>query len=156
MRVASVSVRATLTPRRLVAILVVLTLAGFCPACSSGRKPAQPVRGRVLVDGQPAAHAQVLFHPAESPTEELRPSGQTDEQGYFNLTSYVNSDGAPEGSYAVTVSWFRVFRAGAQPNADIVRHNVLPYRYATPQTSQLRVTVNKGSNELTPLQLYSR
>jgi hypothetical protein len=147
MRLASTVSRPTLSS------LVVLALALLCSACSSGRKPVHPVHGQILVDGQPAANAQVLFHPAEGGKEEPHPTGQTDDQGYFHLTSYANGDGAPEGSYVVTVTWFRVFGGGRQ---EIVRQNVLPRRYAAPQSSQLRVTVAKGNNELNPLQLYSR
>jgi hypothetical protein len=127
-------------------------LAVLCPACSSGRKAVHPVRGQILVDGKPAAQAQVLFHPAEKDTDQLQPAGQTDDEGYFNLTSYVNSDGAPAGDYTVTVTWFRVFRRGDEA----IRQNVLPRRYAVPDSSQLKVTVNKGKNELSALQLSSR
>jgi hypothetical protein len=147
MRLASTVCRPTLFS------LVVLALALLCSACSSGRKPVNPVRGQILVDGKPAANAQVLFHPAEGDNDDPHPTGQTDDQGYFHLTSYTNSDGAPEGSYIVTVTWFRVFGGGRQ---EIVSRNVLPNRYAVPQSSQLRATVAKGNNELNPLQLSSR
>jgi hypothetical protein len=130
-----------------------LSLALHCSACSSDRKPVQPVRGQILVDGRPAAQAQVLFHPAEGGDDAPRPTGQTDDQGYFHLTSYRKGDGAPEGNYTVTVTWFRVFARGRD---DVVRYNVLPPRYAASQSSRLRATVAKGKNELTPLQLYSR
>jgi hypothetical protein len=133
--------------------LAVLTLAVLCPACSSGRKPVHPVRGRVLVNGKPAAQAQVLFHPVQNDETEPRPTGQTDDQGYFTLTSYANNDGAPEGEYAVTVTWFRVARSGKE---ELVPYNVLPPRYASQQTSRLRATVTPGSNELTPFQLTVR
>lgn len=134
------------------AFLAVLALTVFCPACSSSRKPVHPVRGQLLVDGRPAAQAQVLFHPATKDPESLQPAGQTDDQGYFDLTTYAKSDGAPEGDYTVTVTWFRIFRQGDEA----VRHNVLPRRYAVPESSRLKVTVNKGKNELTALQLSSR
>ena len=152
MRVASVSGRPS-PLLRLLPTLVVLTLAALSPACSSGRKPVHPVRGQILVNGKPAGQAQVLLHPAEGGQSEPHPTGQTDDQGYFTLTSYTNGDGAPEGSYAVTVTWFRVADGGRN---EVVRYNALPQRYAAPQSSQLRVTIAKGNNELTPLQLYSR
>ena len=152
MRVRSVAGRPAFSPRRLLPFLAVLALVALCPACSSNRKPVNKVRGQVLVDGRPAAQAQVLLHPTGSAADELRPAGKTDEQGYFTLTSYVNGDGAPEGDYAVTVTWFRIYQA----RGDVTRYNALPQRYAAAQTSQLRVTVNKGDNELTPLQLSSR
>jgi hypothetical protein len=153
MRVASVAGCPAPSSRRWLALLFVLALLVSCPACSSGRKPVQPVRGRVLVNGKPAAKAQVLFHSAQGGEEEPKPSGQTDEQGYFTLTSYNRSDGAPEGDYAVTVTWFRVARSG---NQELVPYNVLPRRYADRQTSQLRAAINQGSNELPPFQLSAR
>jgi hypothetical protein len=152
MRVASATGNPALSSRRFYSALVVFALAVLCPACSSGRKPVNPVRGQILVDGKPAAQAQVLFHPAGIDAEKLQPAGQTDDQGYFNLTTYANSDGAPEGDYTVTVTWFRVFRNGDEVSS----RNVLPRRYAVPDSSQLKVTVNKGKNELTALQLTSR
>lgn len=152
MRVRSVAGRPAFFTRRLLSLLAVLALAALCPACSSNRKPVNKVRGQVFVDGQPAAQAQVLLHPAAGSPEEIRPAGQTDGQGYFQLTSYANGDGAPEGDYAVTVTWFRIHQA----RGDVIRYNALPQRYAVARTSQLRVVVNKGDNELTPLQLSSR
>jgi hypothetical protein len=139
-------------PRRFHSLLAILALAVLCPACSSGRKAVNPVRGQILVDGKPAAQAQVLFHPAGKADEQLQPAGQTDDQGYFNLTTYANGDGAPEGDYTVTVTWFRVFRQGDEVSS----RNVLPRRYAVPESSLLKVTVNKGKNELSALQLTSR
>jgi hypothetical protein len=153
MRIASTVSRSTLSVRRLSSCLAVLALALLCSACSSGRKPVNPVHGQILVDGKPAANAQVLFHPAEGGNDDLKPTGQTDDQGYFHLTSYANGDGAPEGSYIVTVTWFRVYGGGGQ---EVVRYNALPQRYAAPQSSQLRASVAKGNNELDPLQLSSR
>ena len=152
MRVASITGRSALSSRRLYSTLTVLALAVLCPACSSGRKTVHPVRGQILVDGKPAAQAQVLFHPAEKDLDQVQLSGQTGEQGYFNLTTYANSDGAPVGDYTVTVTWFRVFRNGDEVSS----RNVLPRRYAVPESSQLKVTVNKGKNELSALQLASR
>jgi hypothetical protein len=155
MRVVSVAGRPTPSYRRLVCCLVLLG-AVLCPACSSDRKPVYPVKGQVLVNGKPAANAQVLFHPTDGASEELKPTGQTDDEGYFTLTSYKNGDGAPEGSYNVTVTWFRVGRSGNQANAEIIRYNALPLRYAKPTTSQLQASVSKGDNELPPLQLSLR
>jgi hypothetical protein len=152
MRNASVPPCSSRSRRGLLPLCLVVVLSLLCSACSSGRKPVQAVRGQILVDGQPAAQAQVLLHPTEGSSDNPRPTGQTDDQGYFQLTSYAKDDGAPQGSYLVTVTWFRVWDSGRE----VVRYNALPQRYADPRSSQLQVTVAKGSKELTPLQLYSR
>jgi hypothetical protein len=149
---------ASLTSRRQVLTLLASGLAGFFSGCASrGRKRVHPVRGRILVNGQPAAQAQVVLHPpeaaGEAAAEVVKPTGQTDEEGYFSLTSYAQSDGAPEGDYAVSVTWFRVASRGKN---DVVRYNALPQRYASPQTSLLKVSIQKDTRELPPLQLFAR
>jgi hypothetical protein len=153
MRVVSLAGRPSLFLCRLLASFLVLALVLLCSACSSGRTPVHPVRGQIFVDGKPAVQAQVLFHPVGGGDDDPRPTGHTDDQGYFHLTSYTKGDGAPEGNYTVTVTWFRV---SPKNRDEVVRYNALPQRYAAPQSSQLRVTVAKGKNELSPLQLYSR
>jgi hypothetical protein len=138
------------------ATLLSLSLALLVPACSKpAHKPVYPVRGRVLLDGRPAPRAIVTFHPAGA-GEELRPSAQTDDQGYFTLTSYGGGDGAPAGDYAVTVTWFRSFAGRNPAEGDESTRNVLPPRYASPATSQLRATVSQGPNELPAFQVRAR
>src|SRR5262249_54027885 len=99
-------------------LLVLLSLGALLlPACSkSSRQPVHPVRGQILVEGKPAAQAIVTFHPVGGDTGTLRPSAQTDADGYFSLTTYENGDGAPEGKYSVTVTWFR--SSGEKPPGD--------------------------------------
>ena len=75
-----------------------------CGCTGDGRKPVYPVQGTVLVQGQPLQQAQVIFF-KDGDDKELgtRPHGKTDEQGRFQLTTYVTSDGAPEGKYKVLI-----------------------------------------------------
>jgi hypothetical protein len=139
------------------AALPLLSLVLFVPACSHGsRKAVYPVRGQILVQGRPAARATVTFHPAGDAPDDLRPSAQTDDQGYFTLTSYANGDGAPEGDYAVTVTCFRAFATRNPSEGDENTRNLLAPRYANPATSQLKATVSRGNNELPPFQVGSR
>jgi hypothetical protein len=152
MRVASAGGRSAQFPRRLLPTLIVLSLAALCSACSSGRKPMHPVRGQVLLEGKPVSGALVTFYPVGGTPEDPRPSGQTNEQGYFILTSYAGADGAPEGEYGVAVTCFRSFTVG-KAEGDETTHNVLPARYAAPATSQLKATVSKGRNEIPPFQV---
>jgi hypothetical protein len=133
-------------------LVAVLGAALLCSACArSDRKPVYPVQGRVLFEGKPVAGAQVILHPlgGDDRVYPVRPLGQVGEDGTFRLTTYDAGDGAPEGSYAVTVSLLKK-PAGAE--GDLSR-NVLPPRYANPQTSPLRADVTRGGNELAPFQL---
>jgi hypothetical protein len=112
-----------------------------------------PVRGQVLLNGKPVPQAVVTFHATGAAAgQEPAPSAQTDEQGYFRLTSYASGDGAPEGEYAVTVTWFRSYPTGPAPD-DSTTANFLPPRYANPARSQLRAVVHAGDNELPPIQV---
>jgi len=125
-------------------------------ACGrNGRLLVYPVRGRVLVDGQPAAHAQLAFHPVGNQDPgAVHPIGQVDEKGNFSLSSYDRGDGAPEGEYQVTVVWYL---ATPNPNRetgdDYLSVNYLSEQYARVETSPLRAHISKGSNELAPFEL---
>src|SRR6516165_8301311 len=56
----------------------------FALGCGgSSRKAVHPVRGRVLVDGQPAAEALVTFHPVRAGKDQPRAVGNVDAQGNF-------------------------------------------------------------------------
>jgi hypothetical protein len=136
-------------------LFVFLAVALLCPACArSDRKPVYPVHGTVLYDGKPVPGAQVILHPLNEDDKEhpLRPTGQVAQDGTFQLTTYTAEDGAPAGSYAVTVS---LLKKPANLEGDFAR-NVLPGRYEKPQTSPLKVEIATGTNELQPLQISRR
>ncbi|HTI50891.1 MAG TPA: hypothetical protein VL475_08070, partial [Planctomycetaceae bacterium] len=72
-----------------------------------------PVEGQVLIAGQPAKNATVIFHRQESLVANggysaalpPNPHGDCDEDGVFRIYTYMAYDGAPAGKYVVTVSW---------------------------------------------------
>ena len=130
------------------------TLALFCSACGSARKPAFPVHGQVRMNGQAANHAQVNFIPVgDAGPDAVHPIGEVDGQGRFTLTSYVAGDGAPEGEYRVTVAWFL---ASGRPGDDGPPLNYLPAAYALPESTPLHAVVGKGGAELQPFDLKTR
>jgi hypothetical protein len=134
----------------LLAGLALLALAG----CSRDSAPAVfPVHGQVRVDGKPAAHAQVTFHPVgDARPDAVHPSGNTDEQGNFSLTTHTAGDGAAEGEYQVSVIWFLAGKPTGKGDETTSR-NYLPDRYANAQTSHLQATVTRGDNALPPFDL---
>lgn len=124
-----------------------LMLAGCSSKKVEGRKPVFPVRGKLLVSDQPAPGAMVVFHPAGGSYDAERPFAHVGPDGSFSLTTYQASDGAPEGEYLVTVEWY----ASADRNAPAPWPNVLPLKYARPESSDVRVRVTQGPNELQPI-----
>lgn len=153
MRVSSVRTPAV---RARLGLFAVLGAALLFPACGRpGHQPVYPVQGQVLLEGTPLPGAQVFLHPIgqEEGGQPVRPVGRAGPDGSFRLTTYDADDGAPAGTYAVTVELRR--RPPGQPEGDFSR-NVLPARYANPQTSPLRVEVAAGANDLGPLRLARR
>ncbi len=59
------------------------------------------------IDGTPARDVRVTLHSEKliSEGDPFRPSGMTDDQGIFKLTTYETHDGAPAGNYAITFRW---------------------------------------------------
>lgn len=124
-----------------------------CAGCARQGEKLHTVSGQVLLDGRPAARAQVTFHPVGAGPDAPHPVGQTDEQGRFTLTTRVSGDGAGAGEYRVSVVRFlaRVGKGAAEGDSAAV--NDLPARYASPELSGLTARVGPGDNQLPPFQL---
>lgn len=76
-----------------------------------------PVTGSLTIDGQPAeAGVLVYLHPKfqEQDKYPIHPKGETDATGAFQITTYNSNDGAPEGSYLITVEFPQ--RLGLSPH----------------------------------------
>jgi hypothetical protein len=131
----------------------------FFGGCSEGvvdgRVKVYPVSGAVKVGGQPAAGARVVFYGA---TPELTgpgavaPVALADENGVFSLQSYEPQDGAPAGTFNVTVSWPEEVPEGVDPEVNRPKDR-LKNRYLNPETSGLTAEVPEGGVELPPFEL---
>jgi hypothetical protein len=113
--------------------------------------------------GQPVAGATVSFLGRNSPRIA---SGETDEQGQFQLTTFEANDGAVLGTHIVTVykPAETIEPIGIDPNLDPQSYaaamdraaaraikaqaagSLLPARYVDPKTSDLRFDVVAGEN----------
>jgi hypothetical protein len=137
--------------------LPVLVIA-LCCSCNSSRR-LYPVHGYVLVNGEPAEGARIMFHPvddAPGPVAILRPSAPVEADGSFRLGSYKPKDGAPVGEYLITIDWLPpgfTREQAREYEAKQINPDKLAGRYAKAKTSGLRATVKEGSNELEAFQL---
>ncbi|MCS7238896.1 MAG: DUF4198 domain-containing protein [Thermoguttaceae bacterium] len=150
------------TTRRLSTILVALggLLAAGCGERAGGDiPPTAPVSGVVLLDGKPVDGAMVVFAPVEG--GRYGAYAMTDSNGRFELKASEDVKGAVPGKYRVQVtklvaegggSKFLVqedlehaLKAGGapQPGQEGQTKNVLPEKYASPETSGIEVTVPK-------------
>jgi hypothetical protein len=124
-------------------------------ASCSGRPKLQKVSGKVLVDGEPAQGAIVTLHPIDevNANAKILPTGVVGLDGVFQLTTYKDGDGAPQGKYQVTISWTKTEKE-LDPESD-ERGEVLmiPTRYTVASKSGLTAEVSGSTTELKPFQL---
>lgn len=116
------------------------------PVAVYDRKPTQPVKGFVYLDGAPAAGAAVSFYlktpGAKSP--KFIGDARVEGDGSFTMSSAGPFDGLPAGDYVVTItSDVRFSLDGRRPMLDV------PEKYTKAATSDLTATVKSGANEFT-------
>lgn len=153
------------------AALLLLPLTG----CGKSDRPElATASGRVTLDGNPIEGASVSFEPVSGG----RPcSGMTDADGVYKITSYVPFDGAPVGDHYVAV--IKISGEGAAvpagvdptmtlsdisgPGAENVKDKkepetiyLVPRKYGSVKTSQLKVTVPSGGSSELNLELTAR
>jgi hypothetical protein len=135
------------------ALLVLLT-AVILPAVGCGkadnRVPVHRVLGTIQFQGKPIVGAFVSLHPKTRLEGVPGPRATVAPDGWFAVSTYDGGDGAPEGDYVLTVRWYKPVRQG---NDLVGGPNILPAKYASPRTSDVRVTVAAGENRLKPIQL---
>ncbi len=134
------------TTRRLaMACIVTAPLVAFLgcrPALD--RLPCYPVNGTITLKGTPLANALIAFHPVDTSNPLATTARATsDASGNFSLSTYDALDGAPEGEYRVTVTCYKPIGSGSslEPGP-----NILPNKYARPDSTDIRIRVAKGEN----------
>jgi hypothetical protein len=134
--------------------MIAFLIAGTI-GCGPSRPTTYPVKGAVMHKGKPLAEAIVVFHP-EGPDHPQKTSlaTYTDAEGKFELTTSRLRDGALPGNYRVTV----VLRAPRLVGEETVRdgRNLLPAKYAKPETSGFQYEVKPGDNDVPTFQIADR
>ncbi|HEV3259890.1 MAG TPA: hypothetical protein VG013_23685 [Gemmataceae bacterium] len=137
-----------------VRVLVPIMLALLCTSCARERagKHCYPVKGRVLIRGKAATGALVVFYPVDKADgKSPSASGTCDEEGWFNLSTYEQGDGAPAGDYQVAIT------SGKGFGRQVLKKSAKPQRigdgYKDPKTSRIRAHVEEKENELVPFEL---
>jgi hypothetical protein len=133
-----------------------VTANGCSKSRDSNRLPVFPVNGHISVKGQAPSGAFVVLHPkngaATAPNGEVvRPRAVVNPDGSFAFGSYDSSDGAPSGEYSVTVEWRRIVKS--PEGSPVLGPNVVPPKFARPESSPLSIRVAEKSNELDPITL---
>lgn len=130
---------------------IAILIFGPIVCCACGEKPLEnqkatfPVKGKVLVDGQPAAMLTIDCVPVAG-IDKANPtttSAMTDKDGVFSLSTYKTGDGVPEGEYVLLFEWgtLNTFKHSYEGDK-------LNGRYKDPQQSVAKFTVKKGQQPL--------
>ncbi len=134
-----------------------------CCSCSKNDKPLFPANGSVSFKGLPAAKAMVVFHSVGDPDPKaVKPRAIVAKDGSFQVYTYTAGDGLPAGEYIVTVVGEKPHAHAKQSNSaskkkrDETQSRSLPPHYENPKTSDLRVQIKEGPNELPPFELKAR
>src|SRR5262249_33154678 len=125
------------------------------PKNTEGLQNLQPVSGSVSFEGQPTPGALVLFFPADEPESPFRRiAGVVDEDGSFQMQTTVGEGSRPgvePGEYLVTISWSEPVNP-YDHDSDLGPEK-LPEKYQDYKTSNLRVEIVQGTNEILPFEL---
>ncbi|MCA9010543.1 MAG: hypothetical protein KDB01_12395 [Planctomycetaceae bacterium] len=94
-----------------------------------------PVTGVVHINGKPAERVAVLFHHADAamPSNYRYPTGVTNSEGVFHLSSIGDGDGAVAGKYAVTFTWLS--------SGELDAFDMLNGAFSNPEDSSFQVEV---------------
>jgi hypothetical protein len=139
-------------------LLAIVAIAAALIGCDAAQGPVTyPVTGTVTLGGKPVENAVVAFAnagqaPADSKTgSALGGQTRTDAEGHYTMSVVLDRgkttrQGLPAGEYVVTVTKME-FPGGIQSPTSPPK-NVLPPKYASAQSSQLKATVKPdGENK---------
>jgi hypothetical protein len=134
---------------RFFAVTLLLSLLGLAGCGSSN--PSEPKRYTVsgtlhTTDDKPAAGATVTLNPTDGAKLEPMPFAVVGGDGKFTIGGKTLGDGAPAGSYAVTVVWRSVI-----PSEN--PEDKLRGRYGDPKKPLTTITVKESDNDLGALKL---
>ncbi|MDO4585002.1 MAG: hypothetical protein Q4D62_12965, partial [Planctomycetia bacterium] len=122
----------------------IVFLAIFLSGCGDGRPARVPVSGVVHVDGAVVTAEEgcelfgfVRFYPVDGGR---LAQARLEENGTFTLGNYERADGCPRGEFVVELSV-------TSRRGNSFRYRVPP-RYASRETSDLRVTISDQTDSL--------
>lgn len=107
-----------------------------------------PATGRITINGEAPAGALVQLHSIGGKVDERdsRPWGKVREDGTYSLSTYETGEGAPPGTYAITVTWPTDPKVPFAPDR-------LKYKYSRPEQSKWQATIKEGENEIPTIEI---
>ncbi len=122
--------------------------------CSGGKaawEKTHPVSGIITYKGKPIVDAELSFFPEDKTfPDTVRPKAKSAEGGKFTVWTYAQGDGAPEGSYKVTVIHNEV---AVSKDTIVAKPNDLPAKYSRLDATDIVVKIVAGQNEIPTIEL---
>jgi osmotically-inducible protein OsmY len=139
-----------------IGILVIVGAASLALQASptARQRAVFRTKGILQLDGKPMTGATVLLNPVSGAKDfkGVLPRGIVDADGTFQIGTYSPQDGAPAGDFVVTILWCKAVVVDGETQSG---PNLAPPLYARPETSPLKASIKKGSNDLEPIELTS-
>jgi hypothetical protein len=118
-------------------------------------KAVYPITAVLTVDGVPQEGLEVKLHDevAGDPAKPTFPSGFSKADGKVSISTYADGDGAPAGTYKVTVQW----REFNPLSMSFGGPDKLKGRYSDPEKTELKWTVTESKlNDLGTVALTTK
>ena len=143
----------------------------FSTGCGSEKDPRArhlvPARGTITIDGAPLGGATIIFAPTENNQFSVQSATMSDQNGRFELTTFLPGDGIHPGNYNVTVFKDETFNSvsdeeiarmeasGRGVSYDIITRSLIPTRYNSSETSGLTIEIPARGNRNISISLES-
>lgn len=121
-----------------IVVLFLTSVLGTCCGCGDGRPARVPVAGTVLIDGAPLRHGFIQVIPANGRVAQA----SIDSDGKFILSTFGDNDGCLPGTHKVAV-------IGLETKGPSSQMWHAPKKYMNPDTSDLTVTVDDSTKDIT-------
>lgn len=146
-----------LTVARRSAVALAIVVAVVAVGCAPSGPKLQKVTGKLLVDGQPAAGASLLFF---TPGQKggVVPSANVGPDGSFEIVTN-GKPGVMTGNYNVTAIWpdpAKVEAAMKDRSGKSDPPDLLGGKYSIPESSPLKAEIGSGTKELPPIELSTK
>jgi hypothetical protein len=142
------------------AACILILLSGSFLASAGCSKPGTatvvPVKGKVLLDGEPLKFGSVTLQP----TRGQPARGDIGPDGEFMLSTYRPGDGAPIGRHTVKVTCYTSQDPAAKKDATagatgMLGESLIPDRYTRFDSSGLEISILAGSSTPYVIELVS-
>lgn len=129
----------------------VLPMLSGCSGGKSAWEKTHPASGVITYKGKAIADADLSFFPEDKTAPDtVRPKAKSVKGGKFTVWTYAQGDGAPEGSYKVTVVHNEV---AVSKDTIVAKPNDLPVKYSQLTSTDIIVKIAAGQNEIPTIDL---